>query len=137
MAQYEFDRSLDLRTWDSLDSFTQGYIECAMWLLTDENGESLSHLGLHDIAQETIQAVIDDCRQFQEAHGPLLERAEAESGRTASHHGHDYFLTRNGHGAGFWDRGYSADLGEALTQAAKAEGTDDWYVGDDGNVYKG
>lgn len=36
-------------------------------------------------------------------------------------HGHDFALTRNGHGAGFWDRGYGA-VGDRLTEAAQAYG---------------
>jgi len=36
-------------------------------------------------------------------------------------HGHDFALTRNHHGTGFWDRGYG-DVGDRLTQAAQAYG---------------
>ena len=36
-------------------------------------------------------------------------------------HGHDFALTRNHHGAGFWDRGYG-DVGDRLTDAAQAYG---------------
>ncbi len=35
--------------------------------------------------------------------------------------GHDFILTRNGHGAGFWDRGLG-DAGRRLTDAAKTFG---------------
>lgn len=37
--------------------------------------------------------------------------------------GHDFSLTRNGHGAGFWDRG-AGKAGEILTAAAKLYGCD-------------
>lgn len=47
---------------------------------------------------------------------------------------HDYVLTCNGHGAGFWDRGLG-DLGDRLTDAAHADGEWDLYVGDDGLLY--
>jgi hypothetical protein len=35
--------------------------------------------------------------------------------------GHDFWLTRNGHGAGFWDRSElkAHDLGERLTKLCK------------------
>lgn len=36
-------------------------------------------------------------------------------------HGHDFALTRNHHGAGFWDRGYG-DMGDTLTEAAQTYG---------------
>ncbi len=35
--------------------------------------------------------------------------------------GHDFNLTRNGHGAGFWDRGLD-ELGDRLTKASKPFG---------------
>jgi hypothetical protein len=44
--------------------------------------------------------------------------------------GHDFFLTRNGHGAGFWDRGLG-DRGDRLTKSAKSWGEMSTYIGDD------
>ena len=49
--------------------------------------------------------------------------------------GHDLWLTRNGHGAGFWDGDYADDVGEALTKISEAMGEIDLYVGDDGKIY--
>jgi hypothetical protein len=48
--------------------------------------------------------------------------------------GHDFLLTRNGHGAGFWDRGNGA-LGDRLADAARVYGTQGAYVGDDELIY--
>lgn len=36
--------------------------------------------------------------------------------------GHDFALTRNHHGAGFWDRGLPGDLGDKLTKIAQSFG---------------
>ena len=55
-------------------------------------------------------------------------------GRTWDSFGHDVWLTRNRHGAGFWDRGLGA-LGSKLSGVAKHLGSVDVYVGDDGMVY--
>jgi hypothetical protein len=44
---------------------------------------------------------------------------------TDAQHGHDFFLTRCGHGAGFWDRGYG-ELGRKLTDASHVYG--DVYI---------
>lgn len=49
--------------------------------------------------------------------------------------GHDIWLTRNGHGAGFWDKGYDSDIEEVLEQLSKELGSTDAYVGDDGKIY--
>ena len=48
--------------------------------------------------------------------------------------GHDFWLTRNGHGAGFWDRGLGA-LGSELSEAARSFGTVDVYEGGDNWLY--
>lgn len=48
---------------------------------------------------------------------------------------HDFWLTRCGHGCGFWDGDYG-ELGDRLTTAAKAFGEVDLYVGDDGLIYQ-
>ena len=44
------------------------------------------------------------------------------------------FLEGNGHGAGFWDRGYGPD-GDRLTELCKPMGSDDAYIGDDGTIH--
>jgi hypothetical protein len=53
--------------------------------------------------------------------------------------GHDFWLTRNGHGAGFWDRWSGGTEGErhgdVPTEASKPYGTSDLYIGDDDRLY--
>lgn len=49
--------------------------------------------------------------------------------------GHDFWLTRNGHGAGFWDGDYEENLGRFLTEQSKPYGEVNLYVGDDGDIY--
>ena len=51
--------------------------------------------------------------------------------------GHDFWLTRNGHGVGFWDRPelYGDHEAERLTDIARSFGTLFVYAGDDGDLY--
>jgi hypothetical protein len=64
-------------------------------------------------------------------------------GYTTERLAHDLWLTRNGHGAGFWDRKFTygedgdpiPELGDELTALAEALGTVDVYKGDDGRAY--
>ena len=49
--------------------------------------------------------------------------------------GHDFWLTRCGHGAGFWDGDRPEPAATVLTKASKAYGEVDLYIGDDGKVY--
>lgn len=47
--------------------------------------------------------------------------------------GHDFALTRNGHGAGYWDRGLG-DAGDILTEAAHTYGEAWCWLDDDGVI---
>jgi hypothetical protein len=118
-----------------LDKFTQGYLECALWASVgdsrDPQGVKDSH-SFSDLSEEALKAAIADCASFQEANAADLELAE--SFRPLDYLGHDFWLTRNHHGAGFWDRGMG-DVGERLTDASHVYGGLDLYVGDDGEIY--
>lgn len=109
---------------DSLDDFTRAYIECALWSSTEisedgDMGEPLdANYFIEDIALKTLREMVADCRAFQK------DNAADLAGLDASQCGHDFWLTRNGHGAGFWDRGLGA-LGERLSQASKPYGSVD------------
>jgi hypothetical protein len=47
--------------------------------------------------------------------------------------GHNFLLSRNGHGTGFWDRGWGV-FGDRLHAAAKAYGDTSAYATEDGAV---
>ena len=112
-----------------LDTFTQAYVDCALWSSTDDDGDSLDQsYSDSDIAPELLVEMIEDCRDFQEQNRELFARDWSDEQA-----GQDFWLTRNRHGAGFWDRGY--DNGSALADAAHAYGSVDLFVGDDGKVY--
>jgi len=66
--------------------------------------------------QEWEQEIYD----FYLTHREMLTTVEPWA-TDASQAGHDLALTRNGHGAGFWDHG-AGEPGEVLTDAANAMG---------------
>jgi hypothetical protein len=116
-----------------LDEFLAAYVECALWSSTDNaddsGGEPLdANYGAEDIAPETLAEMREDCADFIE-----LTSMYTRTNWTAEQAGHDFWLTRNGHGAGFWDRGEPD--GDELTKYAKTYGGVDLYVGDDGTIY--
>lgn len=118
-----------------LDSFTSSYIECALWSSTDDDGEPLDGLyTADDLAESTLRQIVDNCADFQASFADLLSQAYARDGYSSEQAGHDFWLTRNGHGAGFWDRGLDA-IGQQLTDMAHSYGSCDLYIGDDGNIY--
>lgn len=64
----------------------------------------------------------------------LHERPDCFANVSPDMVGHDFYMTRNGHGVGFWDRGLG-EMGEWLTRMANPFGEASVYVGDDGNLY--
>lgn len=134
----------------SLDAFTRAYIDCALWSSTDSSEEESAgefidqNYGPEDLSLETLRGAVDDCAAFQKecsadldcAYGNDSEDDVSRRSRSvydASNAGHDLWLTRNGHGAGFWDRGLGA-IGERLSKAAKAYGSVDLVVSE-GVIY--
>jgi hypothetical protein len=124
---------------DKLDKFTRQYIETALWSTTDnsneQGGEPLdANYSINDIYEETLQLMIKDCQDFQEKYADLINQAYMND-QFSDDVGHDFWLTRNYHGAGFWDGDYPKDLGEALTKISHEFGEVDLYLGDDGKIY--
>lgn len=119
-----------------LDQFTRSYIECALWSSTDETSDSGGdpmdrNYYASDISEETGAQIIADCAKFQSENAILITTRH----RGSIHAGHDFWLTRNRHGAGFWDGRWMAEAGALLTDAAHAFGSFDLYIGDDGQVH--
>jgi hypothetical protein len=113
-----------------MDEFTRGYVETALWFTVMHEGAVQSHL-----SPSALDVLQRDAKRFQREQGELLSQAYAVPGYDPSTAGHDFWLTRNGHGAGFWDGDLPNEIGQALTTAAHAFGEQDLYVGDDGKVY--
>jgi hypothetical protein len=109
----------------SLDSFTTGYIECALWSSTEcdaDGGAPLDdNYGADDLTIASLREMVRDCKAFQR------DNADDLAGLDESQCGHDFWLTRNGHGAGFWDRGLG-ERGERLSKASKVYGSADLMV---------
>jgi hypothetical protein len=121
--------------WRDLDEFICGYIEAMFWTNSGDAEDELSDAhGFDDLAGETLAAIIQDCVGFQQQNRRNIEMACALLNYTDARAGHDFWLTRNGHGAGFWDRGLGA-VGDALSEAAQVCGERNVYLGDDGAIY--
>lgn len=111
------------------DEFTQAYIECALWSTPDptDTGDTPRPADVRFDSSNMPPALLADmaadCKEFQEDNADLL--AEIDDSQA----GQDFWLTREGHGAGFWDRGHADDIGDKLMAAAKAygNGSDAFY----------
>jgi hypothetical protein len=137
----ERNPTYDFVTYADLDEFTRAYLEAAFFTEEERLKEEATENGLdpenHDFewSVEAMQQAKADCDAFRtERTVELLDEAGAKDD---SQNGHDFWLTRNRHGAGFWDRGYEEEYGSALTEISHSFGEVYTYLGDDGEVYFG
>ena len=121
-----------------LAEFTRGYIECLLWSSTGPDDEPLDrNRDASDIALEADKIIVRDCSQFYAKYesvwcGQCLFDTDCTEDEYA---GYDFWLTRNGHGAGFWDGDWTEPAATTLTSACEALGKSSPYVGDDGMIY--
>lgn len=106
-----------------LEAFRGAYVECALWVA----GASDDDLPADD--RETLEREARDW--LEDEHAQRLIMAAIWRGRrdgiaySWESAGHDVYLTRERHGAGFWDRGLGI-VGDALTALAHAAGSSDY-----------
>lgn len=118
----------------ALNTFERSYVETMLWSSNDEStdngGEPLDkNYSATDLSPEAVEKVKEDCASFIEKAGDLLDGLDEE--KVA----HDFWLTRNHHGAGFWDGDYEKDIGDKLTKLSHSFGDADAVVGDDGKIH--
>ena len=125
------------------ESFFDAYCVTALWSSHDESdesgGEPLDYnYAINDIAPDSLAKMRADCDAFYAANyddlnceGVTYSPDFDQDGRG----GHDFWLTRNGHGAGFWDGDWPKLQGERLSDAARAFGECNLCVGDDKQIH--
>lgn len=134
-------------TVEQLDEMTHHALITALWVGLDYTGDLDDPVSMddrYDVEDVSPEARADIRDRLASIVANHWEDVSAYLSTTddAARHGysreslfaHDYVLTCNGHGAGFWDRGLG-DLGDRLSDAAQADGEWELYVGDDGGLY--
>lgn len=111
------------------DKFFHSYVATALWSTNDESDESGgvpmdANYTPDDIDFKTLAKMRADCDRFIDENAKWL----ALTDRDASLDGHDFWLNRNGHGAGFWDGDLPDDVGDALDKASEKFGEVYLYV---------
>lgn len=119
----------------NFEAFVDGYITAALWSdcmppESDPDGESGGCEGLtlrpgardrmieRGRLREFVEANDVDLLAYVDAMGPWSgtdSRGYIDNEPAEARAGHDLWLTRNGHGAGFWDRDLG-ELGDRLTK---------------------
>jgi hypothetical protein len=116
------------------DEFTRAYMEAILFAETDWDGEPLdASYDISDFSQESLSAIKKDCAEFQaqanigEIDGApsYLPPAQLRQPRKVDSDGmagHDFWLTRAGHGGGFWDGDWPEPHGDRLTKLSEKFG---------------
>lgn len=126
----------------NLDDFVMGYTNTMLWSSTDlgDDGDDTSldsNYDEGDISEESMAQINKDCQEFIDITGEYITDdnyiGRSDGSSIESRAGHDFWLTRCGHGAGFWDGDWKDH--ELLTSTSKKFGNLDPYVGDDGKIH--
>lgn len=129
-----------------LKEFIDGYINCLAWcgmLEIGYNPETMEgeHTTIFEefgddycLDSELIAQIEKDCNEFYKCNKNKLDCMIGKNYDWQCA-GHDFYLTRNRHGAGFWDRGMGI-VGDKLTKRAHEEGEFDFFYIENGIVKK-
>ena len=120
---------------EKLENFIQGYIDGIIFI-SDDNEFDVDDLdnnaldAIKDIGQDFFNNNFEDLELFCEQAG------EFYSDEIWAYAGHNFALTQNSAGEGFWSReGVSKGLGEKLSEKAKECGELRLYCGEDNRLY--
>lgn len=128
----------------TLNRMVPAYLTCAAWSspIVDADGHEVeADLSNYDFSVDAQLRAYETCAMFLQH--PAATLALATGHWSPEQMGHDLWLTRNRHGAGFWDR-YSPstddpvrneayELGECLSKFAYTLGESYAYVDDAGD----
>lgn len=97
-----------------LDDFTRAYVTAMLWSTTSSNTDHPFDRDYEesDLTYEAIADIVEECAWFQEEYKEHIEYRWRQAG-------HDFWLTREGHGAGFWDGDWEEPAATVLTDACK------------------
>jgi len=97
----------------SLQAVHLAYLTSALWSSTQDDELCTPFdetFGIHDFTDKAWNKALSNCGSLIY----LLDEAGIVYTGTSSKFGYDFWLTRNHHGAGFWDRG--GESGAAITK---------------------
>jgi hypothetical protein len=115
----------------NLRTLTNAYRAAIYFTDTGDTGQPESSI---ELSTEADNRIDKDCNDFIEAadNAGLLTPYLIQ--RNLDDLGHDFWLSRSGHGSGFWDRGLG-ELGDKLQALAESFKECAAYEGDDGLLY--
>jgi len=120
-----------------IKQFVDHYIQAALWSSVDDHDRPLDDHN-YELAEETKRKLYDHCVEFLKvANDEIISNRENFPSAKIMYQqaGHDFWLTRCGHGVGFWDRPEFWGENETLSDISEKFGNVDLYIGDDNLIY--
>ena len=115
-----------------LDIFLEAYLDALEWTeVHSDNPDLRDSLGF---SSELLEMAKNDCEAFLAANGDIPDDLLSQAG-------HDFWLTRNGHGTGFWDRPeiWGSNASKLTDLCGHGTGFSEFwvYLGDDNLIHGG
>ncbi|MBP6478988.1 MAG: hypothetical protein KA290_14830 [Chitinophagaceae bacterium] len=116
-----------------LNKFVRSYLATGCWVEFESDQE-------YTVSFEAMRQAFIDCEKFLNLLDKNFMTQDAvkiatRQGKDLPYRaGHDLYLTRNRHGAGFWDGDWD-ELGDKLTEICHEMKECQLYLGDDGKAY--
>lgn len=125
-------RTVELLTPEAFNSYLQTLLDTC----TDDSGDKLSDYYEPYLIDETgLELEWEECYQFVKNNSESISQL-LEDGHELETILHDFCLTRNREGAGFWeDSDYPHEIGQQLTASAHSFNPVSIDIGDDGGLY--
>lgn len=127
-------------------AFFQSYLSTALWSSTISEGEENepgeregdafdAHFATSDFSGEALEMLRAHAFSFWSRMWFYLDHEQGRKGEKpdAAHAGHDFWLTQNDHGAGFWGGDYPT-YGDTFTKLAKCYPVINLFVTEENEV---
>lgn len=115
------------------DSMLKGFLACALWTshMDDDEAYNFDEKSIYDFTDEAFEKLAKVVEDFQEANEELIEQLMDDENIGYGTIGHSLWLSRNGHGAGFFD--YSSEAGDKLHEIVQYNEQHLW-INEEGKV---
>jgi hypothetical protein len=119
----------------TIDEIVQGYFEAAVWTDLQESQAEVDPEAFEYFQKYDQSSSVKDVYNFLASHTDEVKKALQVY--PAANFGHDFWLTRNGHGTGFWDREELKEIGvaDALSDVARKEFPERSFIVSDAGFY--
>lgn len=130
-----------------LNPTAEALLETLLWSSTDDLGNPLDiDFRASDFSEEDVQKLYGEFQKFVSIVEKQISEKVGDSWDciddfydlmqpTQNQAEHDYIMTRNGHGCGFYDGDWAKEVAFILAEAAQDQGEIIPYIGHDGKLY--